>query len=98
MQKASGEPSNLLWVPIYGSFGPRPVQKSISTKPSGNKTTYRAQNPIRFKTQETSHFIEVHVTELSLFNHLPVETSLEFHHEQQHLVIRASGEQDLSCV
>lgn len=49
--------------------------------------TYRAGNPIPINANERAHLVKVQVPKLCLFDHLSIEPTPKFHHQQQHMVI-----------
>ena len=65
---------------------------------SQRRYTYTTSNTIHLNALEPAHLVEVVAPELGLLDHLRVKASLALHHEQQHLVVRASGEEDLARV
>ena len=60
--------------------------------------TYRASDAIFIDVDERAHLIEVYVSKLRLFDHLGIEPASKFHHQQQHMVIGSTREEDLSCI
>lgn len=47
---------------------------------------------------EPTHLIKIYIPELGALDHLPIEATFELHHVQEHLVVAASGEEDLARV
>lgn len=63
-----------------------------------NLYTYSTSNTVHLNTLKSSYIIEIKFTELRLLNHLGVESSLELHHQQKHLVVGASWEENLAGI
>lgn len=60
--------------------------------------THRAGYPISLNADEPTHLVKVHISKLGFLDHLGVEPSPKFHHQEQHMVIGSTREKDLSCV
>lgn len=60
--------------------------------------THLSRNAILFDAKESAQFVEVHVAKLCALDHLRVESTLEFHHVQEHLVVRPAWEQNFARV
>lgn len=53
---------------------------------------------VLFHTHKLPHLIEKHVTEFSFLDHFRVEPTLEFHHQEQHMIVGSTWEEDLARV
>ena len=60
--------------------------------------THRSRHPIFLDASERTHFIKVDITEFRLLDHLGIESTLELHHMQKHLVVGPAWEKDLASV
>lgn len=60
--------------------------------------THRAGDTISIDADERAHLVEVHGSKLCLLDHLGIEPSPKFHHQQQHMVIGSTRKEDLSCI
>jgi hypothetical protein len=63
-----------------------------------NERTYGSSDPIYIYTIEGAHFVKVDITELCLLNHLRIESTFEFHHVQEHLVVCSTREENLASI
>jgi hypothetical protein len=60
--------------------------------------THRSGDPVSIDADECAHLVEVHGPKLGLLDYLSIEPSPKFHHQQQHIVIGSTREEDLSCI
>jgi len=63
-----------------------------------NLCTHSTSNTVHLNTLKSSHIVEIKFTKLRLLDHFGVESSLELHHQQKHLVVGTSWEENLAGI
>jgi hypothetical protein len=66
--------------------------------PRRKEITYRTSHLVSIDADESAHLVEVHVSKPRLLDHLRIEPTPKFRHQQQHVIVRSAWKKDLSCI